>query len=458
MATRKDLLKAQAFTSRRMIAAFVNRDPDDPTPPLKRVGTATFVSVLLGVVLLAGTALLGIISGGASKDQWAGEDNVVLSDPKSGALFVQLEGKVIPVTDVASARLLAAGPDATSMPRVIDIATNSMEGQKVEPMQGIPGAPRQLPDAKTLEQYPLRLCSTADRYLTLEFGRGDTTTNAAIVVRGHDESEYLLVDGRLHQLYSRPGQPSGLAQNLPVAELGASWISAIPIGASIDEKEVPGYGEPADFSSLKFSIGQMAVVRQSDGMDRYYIQLNDGLARIAYLDMKLIQQQENDPREPSEITDLDVVENQSETENFSDEGVPMFEPRPPEGYTSLRDVAICATFEEGDATRVKLSIGQTTPTIPADIGVPSGGIDLISSPPMRGALLRNADITDPDAAATVLLLNGRSYPIPTASDRAALGYGDVKPMAVPGSLISLFRPGLGDRLALSRESVIPVGR
>ena len=58
MATRKDLLKAQSFTSRRMIAAFVDRDPDNPTPPLRRVGVATFVSVLLGVVLLAGTALI----------------------------------------------------------------------------------------------------------------------------------------------------------------------------------------------------------------------------------------------------------------------------------------------------------------------------------------------------------------------------------------------------------------
>lgn len=54
MATRKGLLKAQAFTSRRMVASFINRDPDDPTPPLLRVGMATFVSVMLGIVLVAG--------------------------------------------------------------------------------------------------------------------------------------------------------------------------------------------------------------------------------------------------------------------------------------------------------------------------------------------------------------------------------------------------------------------
>lgn len=54
MTTRKGLLKAQAFTSRRMVASFINRDPDDPTPPLLRVGMATFVSVMLGIVLVAG--------------------------------------------------------------------------------------------------------------------------------------------------------------------------------------------------------------------------------------------------------------------------------------------------------------------------------------------------------------------------------------------------------------------
>ena len=80
MATRKDLLKAQSFTSRRMIAAFVDRDPDNPTPPLRRVGVATFVSVLLGVVLLAGTALFGMLRGSLTTDDWTSEDNVILSD------------------------------------------------------------------------------------------------------------------------------------------------------------------------------------------------------------------------------------------------------------------------------------------------------------------------------------------------------------------------------------------
>lgn len=43
MASRKDLLKAQSFITQRLVASFVNRDPDSPIGPLRRVATATFV-------------------------------------------------------------------------------------------------------------------------------------------------------------------------------------------------------------------------------------------------------------------------------------------------------------------------------------------------------------------------------------------------------------------------------
>lgn len=464
MATRKDLLKAQSFMSRRMIAAFVDRDPDDPTPPLRRVGTATFVSVLLGVVLLAGTTLLGMLSGGASAATWAEEDNVILSDPQSGMLFVYSDKKLTPMADVASARLKAAGEDPSGPPRVIEVTTESLRGIEQQPMQGIPGAPRQLPSANDLESYPVRVCSTAPsgrgRYLTLEFGDSSPVSrDISLVAKASDGKEYLVSGGKTHALYSRPGESSGLAQNLPIVEPGDSWIFALPAGLPIDPITIENFGEPARHSPRQLTVGQMAVVKGTDSSpDRYYVQLDRGLAAIAFLDMKLVMQVHNVDRQPVEISDADLARFKNpDIESVSDEGIPMYELEGPPGYTSLQDASVCAVFTEDDPSRVALSVGQATPEIPNSLGPPKGDtFDLITTPQLSGALLRNADAVT-DQGASTLLLDGESYGISNLASRRALGYGDARPLPVPGGLLRLLPPGLtedGASLSLAFVTVV----
>lgn len=464
MATRKDLLKAQSFISRRMIAAFVDRDPDDPTPPLRRIGTATFVSVLIGVVLLAGTALIGMLGGGASAATWAEEDGVILSDHQSGMLFVYSDKQLTPMADVASARLKAAGENPSGPPRVIDVSTESLRGIEQQPMQGITGAPRQLPAAKDLEGYPVRVCSTAPsgrgRYLTLEFGNeAQVSRDISFVAKASDGKEFLVSGGKTHALYSRPGESSGLAQDLPIVEPGDSWIYALPSGLPIDPITIEGFGEPARHSPRQLTIGQMVVVKGTDSSpDRYYVQLDRGLSAISFLDMKLVMQVNNVDRQPVEISDADLARYKNpDVESVSHDGVPMYELEGPPGYTSLQDASVCATFTEDDPSRVALSVGQTTPEIPNSLGAPRGDtFDLITTPPLDGALLRNADAVT-DQGASTLLLGGKGYAIPDLASRRALGYGDARPLPVPGGLLRLLTPGLeGQGASLSLVSVAVV--
>ena len=464
MATRKDLLKAQSFTSRRMIAAFVDRDPDNPTPPLRRVGVATFVSVLLGVVLLAGTALFGMLRGSLTTDDWTSEDNVILSDTTSGMLFVYRDNLLYPMADVASARLLAGGAEATGTPRVIEVTTEALRGIAQQPEVGIEGAPRQLPAVADLESYPVRLCSTAPsgrgRYLTLEFGSDQGgTRDFAFVARASDKTEYLVAGGRTHELFSRPGESSGLAQNLPVVEPGDSWITALPTGQPINPIEIDGYGEPAHNSPRGLRVGQMAVVAGTDSApSRYYVQLDAGLAAIAYLDMKLVQQQQGDDSPPVEISDAELAPfKDPDVESVSSDDIPMFELEGPTGYNSLEDASVCAVFSGDDPSRASLSVGQTTPDIPATQGRPSEAyVDVVSLPTLGGALLRNSESLGDDGAAT-LLLDGRSYGIPTMAARRALGYGGVTPTSVPSGLLKLLPPALPAGVSLDVSFITGVG-
>ncbi|SHI74104.1 type VII secretion protein EccB [Tessaracoccus bendigoensis DSM 12906] len=461
MATRKDLLKAQSFTSRRMIAAFVDRDPDDPTPPLRRVGTATFVSVLLGVVLLAGTTLLGLFRGGTSDDSWKTQQNAVIADADSGALFVYLDDKLFPMADVASARLKAAGPDAKEEPRVIEVKTAALQGVPQQPEFGIPGAPRQLPAATDLHDAPLRLCSSApvrqnQRYLTLEFeSTAASYDNFAIVAEHSNGSQYLVFGGKTHRLYSSTGGASSLVGDLQVFTPGDGWITALPAGDPIDPQPVDAYGS---YGSERLTVGQMAVV-EGDGNDRFYIQLAGGLSRIPYMEMRAIQQANNDDRQPVHLSEVEATNLQHpERQTFGSSDVPPDKPVAPPGAFNADKVSVCATFSADSPERATLAVDQATPEIPANAPAPEGQqVQLVDLPPLGGALLRNAKTVTEDSA-TTLLLNGKAYSIPSVSARNALGYGTVRPIAVTAGLLNLLPPGLTDAgSALSEEKIVATG-
>lgn len=464
MATRKDLLKAHSFTSRRMMAAFVDRDPDDPTPPLRRVATATFVSILLGVVLLAGTALIGLLRGGMSGDSWKEQNNVILNDTQSGQLFAYLDDMVLPVTDVTTARLLAAGDGADGPPQMINVKTSALSGVEMRERQGIPGAPPQLPAANNLASFPLRLCSTEPtgrgRYLTLQFGATEPSSmEFSFIATTTEGTQYLVSGGRAHELYAARGSSTTVKYGLPEVMPGNSWIYALPMGPPIMPPEIRDYGEPARGAYQGLHIGAVVRVAGTDtAPSRYYVQLPDGLSSISFLEAMLLRNEHGaENTELADITEQALIEHSNKTqETVTDPDVPMFEQKAPPGHSGSTNASVCATFSEEDPGRVSISMGQTTPEINQNqIGPPTGRhVDAISLPPLEGALLRNAEASATDPVVT-LLLNGRGYVIPTADARSALGYGEVEAMPVTGGLLNLIQSGLPAGVALSRDHIAP---
>lgn len=463
MATRKDLLKAQSFTSRRMVASFVDRDPDDPTPPLRRVGMATFVSVLLGVVLLAGTALFGLIRPGGGK-AWA-EEGVIISDTTAGMQFVYIEAEqtLIPMANVTSAHLQAAGENPDGPPRVVNVKTDTLKGVKQGQMRGIVGAPRQLPSASNMGVHPLQLCSSApntagDRFISLEF-QADNVPDQQIsfVARASDGDEFLIMNGRAHLLWREQGQASPLIEDLPIVTPGDGWLSALPTGLPISPMTIPDMGATPSNNQLNMNIGQLAMVEGSEGgANRYYVQLDQGLSQVSYLDMRLLMAARGmpSPRKISE-TDLSSARNESIPDSATP-NIPYDKPHGPTGYGTLQDVSVCATFTAEDPERVVLSVDTSTPAMPASHLKPYGNIvDHVVMEPLSGGLLQNV-LTASEDAATFLVLDGHSYPIPDIASRRALGYGDVSPAKVPPQLISLIPTGLESNTNLSRDSIEPI--
>lgn len=439
MAQRKELLKAHAFTTQRLVAALVDRDPDNPTPPLRRLGISTFISILLSAVLVGIFALYGYFSKQGTPS-WAVEKAVIV-DTESGVVFFTLDGKVLyPATNITSARLITGnGGDP------IKVTTASLATAPRGDLYGIATAPTQLPAISTMGVFPLRVCSVpspekASRYAVLDLKAPAATSDAAIGLEVNDRT-YIVVNGIAHLVPNR--SLLGSATALKGTE---ALLRSLPQGQEIKPFSDATKGNTP--SHGKNVIG--AIVYTGDQNDKttweYYIQLADGYSAISYLDAMVNTQT------PSAVSREAVAAARSdEHQTSATAGLPMG----PVTFSSADTTksTVCATYT-ADNVAPKITIGDAVSGPTGDDPPPPAvtTYDRVTTSPGGGALLRSLG-TQSDGA-TFLIWQGHKYGIPDMTSRTALGYGpDKNPSigVVQPALLSLVPDGMPPGIALDHS-------
>ena len=437
MAQRKELLKAHAFTQQRLVAALVDRDPDNPTPPLRRLGLGTFVSALIAVVIVSGFAVFGYMAKPSTNAWSQGNNAVVIVDTDSGVVFFTLDGnKIFPATNITSARLITGGA------AIVKATTASLASAPRGDRFGIVGAPSQLPDKSTMKVFPLRVCSVPtatknSRYTVLDVTAPAASSDTAIGLQVGDRT-YLVVNGVAHLIPD--GSP--LLGNATALKGTEAFLRSLPQGQEIKPFSDVTKGNTAQRG--KTLVG--TIIYTGDQTDKsswnYYIQLIDGYAPISYLDAMVNSQT------PTAVLAADVASNRSETQNLATPGLPMG----PVTFTTTdtTKTTVCATYT-ADGANPKITIGDTVAP-PADSkATPAvSTYDRVTTAPGGGALLRSIG-TDADGA-TFLLWQGQKYGIPDLASRTALGYASgVDIGTVQPALLSLVPDGLPAGIALDRS-------
>jgi len=481
MASRKDLLKAYSFTTQRLVASLVDRDPDNATGPLRRVATATFVGIMIGVVLVAGSALLGYLRPGQS-NAWKQDDGALIADVNSGLLFIYYKSEqtgeetLLPMADVASARLAIGGSE------IKVVKTDKLQGIQQDAIRGIPDAPRQLPPTSQMNPYPFRTCSTSpdsdgERYITIEVGTessSEPTTvddDVAVIVEADDGEHFLVMNGQYHHLYRTGGSSrSAVASYLPVISTGNAWLSALPEGLPIEPLDIQNRGGVPTVRQVQpdMTIGSVAMVEASElnPEPRYFIQLADGLAETSFLNMATELAFSGGGRtDPIKITAQAADMNMSETTpRLTTSGIPMGRPTAPSAQE--QQPSVCATYVDPDAndgrTTPVITVGSPTPELPTSVAEnpPNRAYaDYIEVDPLHGALLQDIAVAEDqsDEGPAFLLTDARVYGIPDRSSRESLGYAPggssaAPVLRVPGMLIRLVGPV---DVQLSRDAVVP---
>lgn len=442
MASRKDLLKAHKFTTDRLVASLVDRDPDRLDSPLRRIGMGTFASVMIGVLIMAGFGVFGLVAQGGRATQWKDADAAIIVDSQAGLVFWYTQKRLHPMENITSAKLAAgAGVEVTTL------KTKSLKGVPRDKLLGIRDAPRQLPTTEDMGAYPLRVCGTApvdgNRHTTLTMGDPnlDPADDTAMAMKGENNDFYLVVNGVAHVVPKEANQevPPLLLQ-YEILSPGYALLNALPQGSPLDAeailKRVPG----ADEEQSQNGVGQATRVGQLvhvAGQSGRYILLKDGLSEISPLEHAAIQESRPNARS-IEITAAEATLHLSEvTPVLGAPDLPSEMPEVLKGQAEQQK-SICATWTAPN-TPPALSTGNPTPQVVTP-AVEPGVADAVVIPPLRGALIRNEEAEQ--GPAVTLVTEGRRFSIPDADSLNALGYAQVPQDAVPAQIVGLIPPGL----------------
>ena len=145
MATKKDLVEAQAFSRRRLTTAFVAGAPGGREVEPQRPWRAIIGGLAVTALVAVGGLVAGVLSPGLPSG-W--DDNRLVIAKKSGARYVAIKKTLYPVINTTSARLLIPADEFKVVTVNDDKIATTPRGAAI----GILGAPDSLTPAGRLSR------------------------------------------------------------------------------------------------------------------------------------------------------------------------------------------------------------------------------------------------------------------------------------------------------------------
>jgi ESX secretion system ATPase EccB len=465
MLTRKDLLQAHRLGTQRAGLALISGEPDDPERPLRRMSVATFASIMVAVLIGAGFGVFGLVRpGGATGLQ---EPGMLIVVKESGARYIWCEqNKLCPVTNYASARLLAGADDKHRR----TVSRNSIADFPRGPLIGIPGAPDTVPEPDNLVATPWSVCvrSSQDETagavssVTLQVGRGVGGQQigegqAALVQtasQGSGPQAWLIWRNKRMQVPSY-----ALATlNATPAPVSPAWINAIPLGPAFAAPNIPGLGKEVNGPQLSGRVGELYKLETASGTG-YYVLLEDGLAQVTQIQKELLlanplikQEAYLNGQVQEKLIDAasTLTQNRSSQQLLNED----LNGKPPSTVSYDGTNPLCVVYDDPKGNLPpKLTLGGSLSTA-ARSG--AGGVNLVFDPP-GGAAVAGL-VPGPGRADSVttffLVTEGRRFALASPDAAKSLGYQlpqDAAP--VPADVLGLIPLGPALDPAVAQRSV-----
>ncbi|MET9442310.1 type VII secretion protein EccB [Streptomyces sp. NPDC006610] len=476
MQSKRDQVQAHMFVMGRLTSAMLRGDPDAPESPQGRTNRGVAIGVVIAVLLAAGAFVLGLFKPG-TKDSWK-EAGTLVVNKDTGSRYLYLDGRLRPVRNYASARLLA-GAEMT----VASVGARSLAGVPHGAPVGITGAPDALPAAGDLDTGPWQVCSgTVTGEVTTVLAVGAPADGAglsagrALVVTGPDRADYLVWRGSRLRLNDDRGASRSLGYDTASrVKVSAAFLNSLPAGPDLSPPDVPGVGaEGPELGGRETRLGQVFQVSAPGSDARYYLLRREGLTPLTATGAALLL---GDPRtrekayrdQPPAAVELGVDALEGHTAAVPPLDLADLPETPPEAAGLERGRTVCARIEGGGTgARVSVALAPAGSLGPAAQPAPEGltpacvPVDRITVRPGGGALVRALGAGGGAVGATVYLVTdtGMKYRVSDTASLAALGYGTGQARGLPSPLLAMLPtgPDLGRQAAVAgrgRSTAVP---
>ncbi|MGF6887303.1 type VII secretion protein EccB [Nocardia sp. GAS34] len=367
------------FLVRRMEHALVRRDVRMLHDPMRSQSRAYSVGLILGVLGLAGCAVLALL-----KPQGSIGNSTILMGKNSGQIYAVIDGTVHPALNLASARLAIGKSDTPA-----SVAESQLSQKPMGPLIGIPGAPSLLSFDSSGKGRLWTVCdelkNDGSDTLTSTVIAGDLSMGSdkastlpkgnALLVQGRDAAYLIWDDKRARVNLNERSVTDALhitgETPRPISE---GLLNAIPEVLPI---AAPTITDPGGLSMLpSHRNGDILEL----GTDKsYYVALNNGIQQISALT-------------------ADIIRNSNPTSSSGD-----LNP-----YDRAH-VNIVTT----------LQVKDYPDTAPAIIESKDQPVDCLSWKP-----LNSADTSDGSKHAELSLITGHALPIPDSAKAVRLAQAD----------------------------------
>ncbi|WP_018347910.1 type VII secretion protein EccB [Longispora albida] len=446
MRTRRDQVQAYRFVTRRLVSAMLSGEPETTNLPLRRLFLSAVGSIMIATLVVAGVGVFGLMNPGGN-ERWK-KDMTLVIEKESGARYIYAQGKLFPVVNYASARLIAGN----AKPVQESASRKSLEGTPRGRPVGIEGAPDALPDPKALMGLPWTVCSAAkvastDQQAThLVIGSslpGGSPLGAEGLLVTSGSTTYLLWGDRRLRIPERSALTALNLNASAAIPVGPALIEGATAGPDLAALAVPGAGTASD-KKLGGAAATVGKVYRSG--TQHYVMLREGLAGISEVSAKLLGA---DGVNPVEISAADAAAVLTDT-RIEPDGLPQTPPK--QRVLEGGQPAVCAAYRGNKDKPVTVELYAQAPeqftSQAQDQAVVTGRdsvrtADRIVVQGGHGALVQEQPAPGIAAGGGTLYLitdQGMKFALGDGAV-GALGYGDAKPVPVPASLLALVPTG-----------------